>query len=740
MCAAVTSCGLAPRACRGSVQSIAGGQAARRTCSTGTLQRGGTPGRAGRRASPSPQSTHVSRRKTTPACAASTVGPSKANRRNACHGGGGADCEGTVIPRVAPRRVDDCLSEVNPVLDDLNAASLLVEEPLRQLLASLSKGSDFGVPSCLYLLSAFVEGVLSSLEELRRLLDQSCSAGDRNAAISWLAETRDELGRCGYFAGRSLVDFTASNENNEVGGRVQPIQERLHETSNRTGCGRQCLACTSEASHEAEVALLRSELRDAEFRTSIATEQGRAERRHWCQALEDIMQRSIEQLGVTEQKHLEGTLESISLCRVAVGELNEHAGAFRLLSGLCMKSGALRDAEIRDFEDHAEVVAAKMNCVEKQLEAEEVKAAADNVRYESLNRRIFAELAQERAAVMEKDEMYQFRTSEVRRDCRLKEEAMESEVVAVTTEMYTAEKHCETERRKAAADRESLEELRRLSTELRQEERTHKHDKELYQKRISELRQDCRANEELMALSEERASADLAYERRQRTGVTMQLNEALDSMSTKDGTINDLRRSLSVSQSHDQQQSKSVDQQISSVPPLPCGGSDGRNTHATTNLGIPQVADMATALRDGADSVCRISTGSMQGSASGVWGALRYGTPASGLGDFLPQQASSNVASSVRRSVASVNSSPAKPMPALMASTPLRGGHGDACSATIDSRPWEMSPADFLARWRLSHSLTTPTRDVSAAQVGAPGEQQNKGMSSGTLRVTASLE
>lgn len=286
---------------------------------------------------------------------------------------------------------------------------------------------------------------------------------------------------------------------------------------------------------------------------------------------------------------------------------------------------------------------------------------------------------------------------------------------------------------------------------------------------LDELKQQRGIHDELLARVREEAAEVLAQERRDRAALSLQLNEAIDVVSSRDQTINHLRQSFL----DDMERARGPPTQTA-VPrsdtagPLSlsnCAGPMPNSAAAEAAHDVvllqggwarapplaPSMASMHS--RDGSSSVCRISTESTPFAALGSVPLLPPATH--GVMHPTRRRSVSEVAridaavssSSFPRSAGSVdvsfNGSSA-------AGGRLSGSEGFTGTNTVSTAPtaepagefvarplWELPAKDFLSQWRQSWDSERATTDgPSARSAGAVTVASEPR----ALRITASFE
>jgi len=330
-------------------------------------------------------------------------------------------------------------------------------------------------------------------------------------------------------------------------------------------------------------------------------------------------------------------------------------------------------------------------------------------------------------------------------------------VDAAAIELRFVEDRAEAERAEAVAERRLSEAARAELLKELGEERA----------RREELANAAKRSEE----SEERALSQLAQqlsqERRERAALSMQLNEAMETVAGRDRVIEGLR------QSHTEEMDRARRPPIA-VPP-PHGWSSGagpvprtalhetnspfeplaraaghapeapvheaspREWLSKVNLLMPPALQGGTVAPhpDGASSVCRISTESTAFASSGRnalgAGLSRPSEPATataagaGGGEASLLQTVSPFSSCSVRSVCVESSNGT----GETASTTATTGAGKADPAG-SVRPWELPPKEFLALWRHSRGSVLPGTRSATPPKGATAAEN--------LRITANFE
>lgn len=494
-----------------------------------------------------------------------------------------------------------------------DALGLLVQEPLRQLLACLNSEEELMATAGLCPLTAFLQRVLTSLQELHHILVGLNEEG-HVVLLSWLTDTREELVRWGECAGMALRGLAASADARGVGQQLHRLQDRLAETLGDIKAGQQQEQELAEVALRSEVAQLRDDLRGAEQRAAAAAEQSTQERRQWCQMLEGFMQVASGRSGddqAPEKRRWRGLIEDVARSH-SEGQVADHASSVWRLSELWASFAAQRDKEMQSLQQRA-----------------------DNAR---------AELRQ-------------------------------------------GELQSESEQRQLQLARDSV---------------------------TRELQDERRAHATALAQLQERADSDLGREKRERAALSLQLSEALDSVATRDRSIEELKRSLG--EAEERSRCPPVP---SAPPPLAAVTSAGTGMAPAHSLvpPLPPACD-ATSGRDGAASVCRISTESTPGGSGCAWLAGGSSQAASAV----PPVSSANAAPGSGAWNAAVLGLP----PSLAGA-----GGGSSASSVLEasvlkqgsspSRPWKRSVAEVSTHSGEASLLGLLNSTMSTRADSSPG-------------------
>lgn len=280
-----------------------------------------------------------------------------------------------------------------------DALGLLVQEPLRQLLACLNKEDELLTAASLCPLTSFLQRVLTSLQELHHILEGLNDEG-HVVLLSWLTDTREELVRWGERAGLALRSLAASADAQGVGKQLHRLQDRLAETLGDIKAGQLQEQEHAETALRTEVAQLRSELQHTELRVSAAAEQGAAERRQWCQMLEGFMQvasgRAGEDLHSAKRRWRE-LIDDVARSH-AEGQAADHSSSVWRLSEVWASQAAQRDKEVQALQRRADSALAELRQGELQAESERTKASADQQQLQLARDSAKRELQAERRA------------------------------------------------------------------------------------------------------------------------------------------------------------------------------------------------------------------------------------------------------------------------------------------------------------------------------------------------------
>lgn len=287
----------------------------------------------------------------------------------------------------------------------------------------------------------------------------------------------------------------------------------------------------------------------------------------------------------------------------------------------------------------------------------------------------------------------------------------------------------------------------------------------------------CRS-EEAEEQAAQRLTGELAQERRERSSLSLQLHEAMETIASRDQAIEGLRRSLS------EEMERARHPPIAArAPTLPNSANSSLghihsvlatgHRHHTSQLPeaslVPPLPTMG-AVRDGTSSVCRVSTESTTfashtaaeapPSVEPIAGA--WVSPASAFqwsGDRpppMPPMETSFNASSLRSvslessgAFGNVTCDTASTTATRNCSAKNMQASSSASGQTADApRPWELPPQDFLALWRRSRSSVlpagVPSSDVSGSATPSRTISQVQDIavpaSAETLRITTSFQ
>lgn len=215
----------------------------------------------------------------------------------------------------------------------------------------------------------------------------------------------------------------------------------------------------------------------------------------------------------------------------------------------------------------------------------------------------------------------------------------------------------------------------------------------------------------------------LANEQREKSALALQLTEAMDAVSTKDHSIEHLRKSLSEVERARPEPVQTALSSAPRLPSLPGSGSAGPIPPSPKASAVEPVARMRSpgkvperphmqlgGFEDGSASVCRVSTES---------------TP------FQSIHPSDPVPS--RRTV----------MDSAMAPTIQGAGVPTRPKVLEQQAPWDLPPEEFLSLWRQSQASAAfaPRSRISGSEDLKPGHSgHSPSHSTDTLRITASWD
>lgn len=273
-----------------------------------------------------------------------------------------------------------------------------------------------------------------------------------------------------------------------------------------------------------------------------------------------------------------------------------------------------------------------------------------------------------------------------------------------------------------------------------------------------------------------RLTGELAQERRERASLSLQLREAMDTVTSRDNAIESLRRSLT----------EEVGARVPRapiappVPPLPSSSSNGAGPMPSGFASAPWQASPFTrdalrvppfpafsAVHDGTSSVCRVSTDStafashtaanpiampvdMRTGTSDAWAsparafhraAERHPAISGADHSFNASSLRSVSVESLKAMGTSGTASTAATGASGRVPVPASGSASDHTG--VAARPWELPPEDFLALWRRSRTAVLPGGGASGATTplrnSSNGHDMAVPQSAETLRITASF-
>lgn len=258
-----------------------------------------------------------------------------------------------------------------------NAVGLLVQEPLRQLHASMccdvEHVGDGITPSSLHPLVEFIGRTLAALQELQDLLQGEDAVGGK-AVLCKLLEGREDLVLCAKFAGSALRSLAADAGSQGVGARLKSLQEGLAETLDgvrlqwrREDARRHEIEAEATSQRAEEMAELRLELAEARGRAEALAEQA---------------------AEVADKKQLDNVFSEVS-------RLAQNADSVRQLSELWASEAAQRERELVALRERADTATAEARCAEEGAGAVRSCLVTEQRQLEAMHEYALRELSEE---------------------------------------------------------------------------------------------------------------------------------------------------------------------------------------------------------------------------------------------------------------------------------------------------------------------------------------------------------